>query len=371
MIKVCHFTSVHPRYDIRVFRKECVSLVNAGYDVTLVVNDELDNETCQGVKIISTGYKAKSRIDRIVHSGAKVFELAKKVDADIYCFHDPELLRFAKKLKKQGKKVIFDSHEFYALQILTKEYIPVYLRRIISKVYQMIERHSLKYVDAVLTPCTIDGRNYFEGKAEQTVFISNVPRSEDLAVDESCSVEKKDIVCYTGSLSYERGIFHLIKAVAKTNAKLVLAGKYSSDEFKKTVESLNEYKAVDYRGYLDKHEIAKLYQSAKIGVSTLLDVGQYSHIDTMATKVYEYMALGIPVIISDTPYIRSVLGMYRFGIAVKPDDTDSIANAIEYLLNNPDVASKMGHEGRKAVSEKYSWEIEERILLNLYNQLWR
>lgn len=134
-VKVCHVTSVHPRYDTRIFIKECTSLTNAGYDVTLLVADGKPDEVKNGVKIISVSDIPKSRFHRIIKSSNVMYKKALKVDAEIYHLHDPELLSLARKLKKAGKKVVFDSHENYPAQIKVKGYIPYILRSAISSLY--------------------------------------------------------------------------------------------------------------------------------------------------------------------------------------------------------------------------------------------
>ena len=65
--KVCHITSAHKRYDVRIFFKQCKSLAKHGYDVTLLVSDEKENEEIDGVKIISIKFKPKNRIDRFIN----------------------------------------------------------------------------------------------------------------------------------------------------------------------------------------------------------------------------------------------------------------------------------------------------------------
>ena len=108
MIKVCHMTSAHEEEDIRIFRKECVSLAEAGYDVYLVERGESYEKN--GVHIVGVGEIPAGRLKRMTQGAKKVYAAAKALDADIYHFHDPELLPYGLKLKKAGKKVIFDSH---------------------------------------------------------------------------------------------------------------------------------------------------------------------------------------------------------------------------------------------------------------------
>jgi len=131
-VKVCHLTSAHSRYDIRIFIKECRSLAINGYDVTLIVNDDKDDEILDGVRIVSTKYKYKNRIDRFIRSRKKLLDKAIEIDASIYQLHDPDLLPIGNKLKSLGKKVIFDSHEDVPQQIKDKEWIPKILRNLIS-----------------------------------------------------------------------------------------------------------------------------------------------------------------------------------------------------------------------------------------------
>ena len=80
-IKVCHITSVHQRYDTRIFHKECTSLANAGYDVTLLVADGKKDEISNGVNIVSIDYAPTSRYKRILLSGHIMFKAARQIDA--------------------------------------------------------------------------------------------------------------------------------------------------------------------------------------------------------------------------------------------------------------------------------------------------
>ena len=118
MIKVCHMTSAHQPGDTRIFQKECVSLAKAGYQVFLVQRGESGENS--GVRIIGVGQPSGGRLTRMTSFARKVYEAALAVDADLYHLHDPELLPYGIKLKGRGKKVIFDSHELYAVQLRQK-----------------------------------------------------------------------------------------------------------------------------------------------------------------------------------------------------------------------------------------------------------
>ena len=113
----------------------------------------------------------------------------------------------------------------------------------------------------------------------------------------------------------------------------------------------------------------QLLQKSQIGMATILNVGQYNQYDNLATKVYEYMSLGIPVILSRSQYNEKVAARYGFGICVDPANVDEIATAIRYLLDHPDEARRMGENGRRAVRAEFNWAVEEKKLLALYEEI--
>lgn len=372
-IKICHITSAHPRYDTRILLKECISLKEKGYDVHLIVNDQEENEVYKGVKIHSTNRIYFNRIMRMCFGVRNVYSIAKRINADVYHLHDPELLTIALILKRKGKKVIFDSHEAYYLQIQQKKYIPFLFRNIISKAYRLFEKIILKQIDAVICPGTIMGKNIFKPFARKTVFIDNLPKLEDIKRNLGClsKDDKKNFreICYVGSLSKERGTTNLVLAAYRANAVLYLAGKFSSQEYESELKKMNEYKCVKYLGYLDKKEIYKLYNKVSIGMCTLLGVGQYNKGDNLPTKVYEYMLGGLPVILSDFPYNRKMVEKFDFGIVVNPECIKEITNKINLLLEDSKMRKRMAENGRNLVLEKLNWKEEEKKLLNLYETL--
>lgn len=370
-MKICHMTSVHNRYDVRIFHKECKTLASNGYDTTLVVNDREKNEVCSGVNIVSTGYRPSSKIKRIIISQKLFLQKALEIDAEIYHFHDPELLPVAMKIRNKGKKVIFDSHEYYYEQIKQKNSIPKIMRNLIANLYLIYESYTFKKIEAVIFPCTLNSSKHPEKNAVQRiVYINNVPKLDEFYDKYTVNEHNKTFsICHVGSLSYNRGIVHLIKATKQTGVSLILAGKFNPDGLLEEIKNMPDYKFVDYRGYVSRTEVLNIYKESKVGISTLLNRGQYLLTDNLSTKIYEYMSMGLPVIMSNTPYVQSVLKDYNFGIAVNPEDINEISDAIVYLKNNPDIAKIMGENGRKAIKEKYNWSIEEKKLLDLYKNL--
>lgn len=371
-IKVCHLTSAHKRYDQRILYRQCVSLQEAGYEVTMLVNDLLDDEEFKGVKIKSTKSDfIGKRFRRMIFGVKKIYDFAIKENADIYELHDPELLLIGLLLKKKGKKVIFDSHESYYDQIRIKRYLPCVFRNIMAKIYYRLESIVAQRIDAVIFPALLNGKNIFEGRARKTAIINNVPRLDEFSTNEmeENEKEKREGICYAGGLTYERGITILMKAAYKANTKLFLAGMFWPESYHQELKKQKESTVINYCGVLGREQVYQLYRHCKIGMATVFDVGQYGMFDNMLTKVYEYMAMGIPVILSDFPFNRKMIEKYHFGLLVNPKDVDDIAQKIRYLLDNPKEAEIFGENGRKLVFEKFNWSNEEKKLLKLYESI--
>ena len=136
-IKVCHLTSVHPPFDIRIFYKECISLANNGFDVTLIA-PRIESTERMGVKIIPI-HLPKNRFKRMLFVTFKMFQLAIKQKAKVYHFHDPELMLCGILLRLSGKKVIFDIHENVRLSLVSKDWLPKWMGKIIGAIYFIFE----------------------------------------------------------------------------------------------------------------------------------------------------------------------------------------------------------------------------------------
>ncbi len=367
MIKVCHMTSAHRQEDVRIFHKECCSLAQAGYEVYLVSPGETYDKN--GVHIIGI-QKGANRLDRILHASKRAYQAALALDADVYHFHDPELLPYGLKLKRKGKKVIFDSHECYTLQFRHKPYLPGWCSRILAWAYGYYEHYVVRRLDGLVVPSLIQGKNPLEGVCKRRAFVNNVPKLEAFYDRYDPAVPKYPrSICYTGSLTYARGITHLVKAAAKADCTLYLAGWFAPAEYQQQVQALPEFSHAVYLGPLSREQILDTLQHCQIGMATLLDVGQYSRACNLATKSYEYMSVGLPVIMTSSPYNETVCEKYRFGLCVAPDDIEGIASAIRRLLDDPDAARQMGENGRRAVKEEFNWSIEEKNLLKLYEDI--
>ncbi len=361
--KICHLTSVHPRYDTRIFFKECKTLSDAGFDVNLIVADGKGDEVVDKINIYDVG-KPINRKERMLKTTKKVFEKSLEVNADIYHFHDPELIPIGLKLKKLGKKVIYDVHEDVPRDILSKEYLNKFSRPILSNIFEVYENYAAKKFDYIIT-ATPYIRDRFKKLNPNTIDINNFPLlNEFYSLD--LKNNKENAVCYVGGITKIRGIVELIKSLEYVDTTLHLAGEFESEELKKEVENLNGWKKVEYYGFVNREKIKEILSICKIGIVTLFPIKNY--LDALPVKLFEYMSASLPVIASNFPLWKEIVEKNKCGICVDPKKPEEIAKAIGYLITHPDEAKKMGENGRKAVLEKYNWEKESEKLLEVYKK---
>lgn len=367
MKRVVHLTSAHRRYDQRILWRECYSLRENGYDVVLIVNDNQPDEVLDnGIRIMSTGFLPSSRWQRMNEGVNRVYEVGLKAGGEIYHLHDAELLTVALKLKRRGKKVIFDSHEFYGEEIKSRQYFPALIRNIAGEAYYRYETYVCRRIDGVIAVAQYDNKDMFHQRSKRYVYVNNYPRKSEFEKMESVPYNKRHGVCYSGALTQARGITNLVQAGCSTGAMVVLAGKFFSEAYKQEV--LRNH--VEYLGYIkNRAELYKMYSRCAIGAALIWDTGQFGKLGNLVTKVYEYMASSMPVVISDFPYNRKLIEKYHFGLVAKPKDVNDIASKIAWLLKHPQEAEAMGKNGKRLLQERFTWAVAEKELLKLYRQI--
>jgi len=362
--KVCHISTVHSRYDVRIFHKECSSLAKV-YEVHLIVADGKGDEILNDVHIHDIGVRQESRLNRVRIDAQKAFQLAKTLSCELYHFHDPELITIARKLQKTNAKVIYDVHEDLPRQIYGKPYMGDIFKPGASKIIEYFENKVAKQLDYIVT-ATPFIRERFSKINKNTVDINNFPiLSENLKP--IAFSDKSDALSYVGGIFENRGVYELIESLKISKVKLHLAGEFETDAFYEKCKSSEGWKYVDYYGFLDRKEVVKLLNKSKVGIVSLYPLRNY--LDSLPIKMFEYMLAGIPVIASDFPYWKRIVEEVQCGVNVNPKDPEAIAEKTKYLMLNPDLAQKMGDNGRRAVLEKYNWSIEEEKLYKIYKEL--
>lgn len=362
-LRICHITTAHPCFDIRIFHKECKVLADAGYEVYLVAQHDKE-EVVDGVHIIPLP-KVKSRMERMSFLVNKAFEIALKLNADVYHFHDPEFIPKALKLKRLSKRVIYDAHEDVPRQIMSKPYLKGFSRVLFSRVFEIYENYAARKFDVIIT-ATPHIRDRFLKLNPNTVDVNNYP-----IMDEFDSVpawdERNNDICYIGGISRVRGIIELIKALEFVDTTLHLAGYFESVELEEEVKKLDGWKKVKYYGFVDRSGIRDILCNVKVGVITLYP--EPNHIKSLPIKMFEYMAAGLAIVASNFPLWEEIIRKSGCGLCVNPSDPEAIAQKIRYLLTNDEIARKMGECGRRWVLENCRWEKESEKLKRIYEKL--
>jgi len=363
-LRVVHITSAHKDGDVRIFHKECVSLAAAGFDVFLVVPNA-KSRLEKGVNIVSFEDSGSSRFRRAIRTVNRVYETAIELDGDIYHLHDPELLRIAKRFKEAGKKVIYDAHEDLPRQIMSKPYIPVFLRKTISWFTEINENRIAKKLDGVIT-ATPFIRDRFLNINSTTEDINNFPLISEVEIQSHLNSKREKAICYIGAISDIRGISELIHACGIAKIKLYLAGEMEPGLLSK-YSQMEAWKFVEYLGHVDRDKSLQLKKNCFAGVVPFLAVP--NHVNAQPNKLFEYMGSGLPVICSDFPLWKLIIEVNECGVCVDCSNPEILAQAIIDLSENTIAIDKMGTNGIRQVTQKYNWEIEKQKLIEFYQKL--
>ncbi len=375
--RVCHVSTVHRGVEIRIIRKELASLAAAGYDAHAVIAatpEEVAEAASLGITIHPLQDRpGAGRLSRMTHKMYAAWRLCRQVDARIFHTHDPELIPLGLLLRLFGYRVVMDVHEDLANQILTKAWIPAALRPLVSRAARMVERIGARFLDAVVTVTPLQNP-FFDDVARRIVVLYNYPLLSELpAADDETGQPTHEAgraathVAYIGGVSRIRGINEAVEAVELADVKLILAGKFKTKAEREHAASLPGWNRVEELGWVDRDGISQALERSFAGLCTLHPTP--NHVIALPIKMFEYMAAGIPSIVSDIPGWKPYVEQHDAGVCVDPMDPKAIAQAITYLQTHPERAAEMGRNGRRAVLEHYNWDTQGKKLDELYRDI--
>jgi glycosyltransferase involved in cell wall biosynthesis len=368
---VCHLTSVHQADDTRIFLRECATLSAAGYDVSLVAPDAVTRRI-DGIQVIGVPGSGGSRVRRIALTTGAVYRQAARLKADIYHIHDPELLPAAVLLRRRGRPVIFDVHEAICDQIKMKDWLPLNLW--IAKIYAVIDRLSAQFLPLVLAEDSYS-LNYSRF-TNNFVVVRNMPDisffNQFLVPDRG---ERAAGIFYVGGVTSQRGIEVMLHALAHLDARGVDAVFHCvGPADPKFIEQLTSAppsrrisRRVRFYGRLGLKEAFTIAKTCRVGVALLQPMPNY--VNSYPTKIFEYMAVALPVVTSNFQLYRDVVEKYGAGVCVDPTNPSAVADVLETLLRDPHTSRAMGRKGRRAVEDTFNWAAESRKLLSFYERL--
>lgn len=363
-----HLTTTHRPFDTRVFQKECRSLANAGYKVTLIVphthNEVRNHVQIHAVPLPKTGKERLKKTTRLV------YRIALNQDPNaVFHFHDAELLPFMILLKLKGRTVIYDAHEDTPQQVKYQHWIPRWLRPPISLMMHSLESVGNVIFDRLIAAEPVVAKRF---NADKTATIHNYPLLDEFSHPQTLPYDQRPLdVAYVGGISAVRGIREMVDAIEilqnRQPARLQLAGAFFPASLIDEVKLLPGWEAVDYTGWVSRQDIAGTLSSVRAGLVILYPTQKY--LDSYPTKLFEYMAAGLPVIASDFPQFRDLVEDIGCVLFVDPKDTHALAEAIQWVFDHPEEAEAMGQRGRQAVQDRFNWSAEGERLVELYRGL--
>jgi glycosyltransferase involved in cell wall biosynthesis len=361
-IKVCHLSSVHRALDTRIFLKECRSLKKQ-YHVNLIAKHS-KIEVIDDVRIIPFP-NISNRFFRILLSPIIILFLALRNKSNIYHIHDPELLFLVLPLRIFGAKVVYDSHEHLRGILYSKDYLNKVVILLLSFSYFFIERIMLPLFSAIIvaTPAILKELKKFNNNI---FLINNYPLLKEFDKLGDWNY-KTNSICYIGGITRVRGIIQILDSLDELDISFHLAGSYDPPSFRnELIEHRNWDKVIEY-GFVDREKMASIMNESLFGM--VLFSSLPNHINAQPNKIFEYMSAGIPIIGSNFKLWREIIEENSCGICANPKDEKEIQNVIKYLIEHRSKAEQMGENGRKAVEDKYNWQMEERKLFHLYERL--
>ena len=208
----------------------------------------------------------------------------------------------------------------------------------------------------------------------KTVLVQNFPIIEELVTKEENPYELRPFdFAYIGRITRDRGVFEILQALSRLDfnesVKLQIAGNFYSVEMQKDLEITAGWSSVVYHGWIDRPTMANILGNVRAGLVLFHPVP--NHLNSQPNKLFEYMSASLPIIASDFPLWRDIVDRVECGLLVDPQDPDAIAQAMKWILENPEKAKQMGKNGKIAVDEIYNWETESKQLIAMYEELLR
>ena len=351
---ITHVTSVHSRYDTRILENECVYLAR-NHKVSLLVADGMDDENYAGVSISSI-YRPHGKFSRLLRSFFLLPFILLMKNSDVYHLHDPELLFAGLVMRISGRRVIFDVHEDYELDLRQKDWLPTWMRKLSARFYVILIQICFPKFSAIIT-VTEKIASKLPGKAS---VIKNYPRAA--LIKKIDNIERPYTFCYLGSVSLKRGLAEIIQLAKQSKEPMLLVGGFANASDRDFFEQ-NAPENISHIGYVPSKEVGQYLRQAQIGLHLVKD--DTNLLEGIPVKVLEYVAHGMPVICSDSDAWRREFSYLPSCYFVNPSDVQGITQVAKLISSIP-LADLLA--AQNVLREKYSWETQFSQLEVVYKK---
>ena len=371
---LCFFCACDRHKDEVLSFRHSKALKTAGWDTVMLVNDDEPETEIDGLRIVGTGHIQQRRyLSRIFVAPFQSYKALKRIDADVYQTWFLENMLVCMLLKINGKKVVFQLREEHPYLYMMNKSKPLWFRKMVVSVLLVLMKFFLRRFDYVLATGDDEGEILKELGVKKYKIQGNFPFVNwDFKLSLDDYLKREDRIIYFGSIYAYSCQEYLIKALEKTSGvKYLLAGKFRGNKpYQNMLKQLPKWKNVEFVDGFKKEELDGLMGRSTMS-NVLRDFSQthFHNGNIGIIKIFESMEAGLPLICSDVPVYRKIWEEYKFGMLVDPKDSDQIAEAINYLVQNKEEAYHMGQEGRRAVMEKYNFDVVSKEYVEIINSL--
>ena len=367
-IRVLHISTVHPAHDPRVVFKQCQTLSEA-YDVFCAL-PRADPSTVPAIRFIRLPYY-KRVLWRLLITCPFVLLRCLWLRPRLVHVYVPELIPFAYVFRLMGAKVIYEVQENLHKKIHRKEINRGYF---LEKAFRWFDQLAREHFYFIFTEHAY--LSTYPQLAKPHVVIYNYPLLSFLKpfVTPYSPNQQRPSLFHIGLLSFDRAIDTLIDSLAQLQIThpcfiVHLFGRrtFTTDKLEKLPAYGLVRNQLCFYGYTDQRAAFPYAAGATAGLALLKPVGDYP--ESYTTKLFEYMALGLPIVTSDFPLYRGIVDQYKCGFCISPYDPVQMADALAYLIEHPDEARSMGQRGQRAVEQFYNWTSEAEKLICFYEQV--
>ncbi len=264
------------------------------------------------------------------------------------------------------RPVIFDAHDPYPEMFELSQ--PGYILAIMRGLEKFLSRR----VDTIITVNELMAARFRELTPRPVTILYNYPEKTLFSAgEEKRGTDTGIVLGRIGTIQPDTGIEELVEAldqVRDLSPELLLVGGVTpnfSREFERLMQGINT--RVTVTGFIPPTEVVAYYRAMDISVMLYHPTPIFRYISPM--KLFESMAMGVPVIASDVGEIRQVVEAYKCGVVVPENSGRALAQAIRELAGDPEKRRAMGANGMRAIQETMNWEQERMKLVELYRRL--
>lgn len=347
-------------YDQRM-QRHCAILSTAGFRVLLIGRQKSNSIPLPSFPFDSVRlscYFEKGKLFYLEYN-FRLFLYALQLKADVFCAVDLDtLLPFTIISKLKGKKLAFDSHEYFS------EVPELIGRPLIKKIWEKLAVRCIPRTDLAYTVGPALATKFSQLYNKRFHCVLNVPaynagfRSEP---------KKEKYILYQGALNKDRGLEKLIQAMQSIDALLYLAGGGDIvEELKLLVVKLNLQHKVKFLGWIKPDELIQYTRNAFIGCN-ILERGSLSYEYSLANKFFDYIHAGVPQICANFKEYKAIQTKHEVALLVEAD-IQEITDAINKLFNDSDLYKRLQNNCAKA-AQVYNLQIESEKLIQLYQSI--